>query len=130
MTKPLATIQAAIEDSKTDHQRLTGLKERALFLGTEVGEVQKEVLKLLGNYGPEKASTAKEHLAKEICDLIWNALDLANMTGIELDEPMRVMLAINKTRHWIKPADNELPKVVIPIERPLDRIRDGVDFGD
>jgi len=40
------------------------------------------------------------------------------------------MLAINKTRHWIKPADNELPKVVIPIERPLDRIRDGVDFGD
>jgi NTP pyrophosphatase (non-canonical NTP hydrolase) len=97
----LATLQAAVEDSKTDHQRKTGLKERALFLGTEAGEVQKEVLKLLGNYGPEKAANANADLAKEICDLIWNALDLANMTGIELDEPMRAMLAVNKTRVWV-----------------------------
>ena len=105
--EPLATIQAAVEDSKTDHQRKTGLEKRALFLSTETGEVQKEVLKLLGNYGPEEASTAKERLAKEICDVIWNVLDLANMTGIELDEPMRAMLAVNKTRVWIKPADQE-----------------------
>jgi NTP pyrophosphatase (non-canonical NTP hydrolase) len=107
MTEPLAIIQAAVEDSKTDHQRLTGLEQRALFLGTEAGEVQKEVLKLLGNYGPEQAATAKERLAKEICDVIWNVCDLANMTGIELAEPLRAMLAVNKTRVWLKPADQE-----------------------
>ena len=99
--KPLENIQAAVEDSKTAHQKKTGLEKRALFLSTETGEVQKEVLKLLGNYGPEEAATAKERLAKEICDVIWNVCDLANMVGIELDEPMRVMLAKNKTRIWI-----------------------------
>lgn len=98
---PLETIQAAVEDSKTAHQRKTGLEKRALFLSTETGEVQKEVLKLLGNYGPEEASTAKERLAKEICDVIWNVCDLATMVGIKLDVPMGDMLAANKTRVWV-----------------------------
>lgn len=100
-TNELRTIQAAVEDSKTAHQRKTGLEKRALFLGTEAGEVMKEVLKLLGNYGPEQAATAKDRLAKEMCDVIWNVCDLANMLAIQLDDPMRVMLAINKTRVWV-----------------------------
>lgn len=103
MTEPLTSIQAAVEDSKTEHQKKTGLEKRALFLSTETGEVQKEVLKLLGNYGPEAAATAKDRLAKEICDVIWNVCDLANMVGIQLDEPMRQMLAANKVRVWVPP---------------------------
>jgi len=98
--RPLAILQAAIEESKNPLQRQTGIKERTLFLGTEVGEVQKEVLKLAGMYGPEKAATAKEHLAAEICDLVWNALDLATLAGIQLDEPMQTLLSANKTRVW------------------------------
>ena len=34
-------------------------------------------------------------------DLFLVKQDLANMTGIELDEPMRAMLAVNKTRVWV-----------------------------
>lgn len=96
----LAELQVAVDESKTKHQLSTGMADRALFLGTEAGEVQKEALKLFGHYGAKAAADAKARLGKEICDLIWNACDLATMAGIELDTPMRAMLAQNKTRTW------------------------------
>lgn len=94
----LNALQADVQTSKTDHQRQTNFEQRTIFLGTEVGEVQKEALKLLGAYGAEARDTAKDRLAQELCDLIWNACDLATMAGIELDESMRALLEKNKSR--------------------------------
>lgn len=104
----LRALQAAVEASKTDHQRKTETHERSLFLGTEAGEAMKEVLKLFGSYGKGAVEGSKERLAKELCDVIWNACDLATLVGIDLDEPMRGMLEENRKRVWVDEAGNSV----------------------
>ena len=96
------TILDAVSNSKTDKQKETAVVYRAIFLATEFGEVQKEFLKLAGLYGLSAAATAKPLLAKELCDLIWNICDLANMLDLDLGQAMTELLHNNKTRTWEK----------------------------
>jgi len=98
----LTALQAAVAASKTDRQRATTLHERALFLSTEVGEALKEVLVLCGVYGKDAIESGRAHLATELCDVIWNACDLATLAGIDLGESMQALLEKNSKRTWAK----------------------------
>ena len=100
MEKPLDLLQACVAASKTDHQARTGVNARALFLSTECGEDQKEVLRLGGHYGPLAQGQATERIARELCDVIWNACDLASQLGIGLDSYMDEMLRKNAIRNF------------------------------
>ena len=97
---PLKQLQTAVLASLTEQQRETTFTERALFLATETGEVQKEVLKFLGCYGDAEAEHAKARIAKELCDVIWNACQLATQLHLELDEPMDALLQYNLGRKY------------------------------
>jgi len=100
MLNRLKILQEAVEQSKTIHQKRTGVIARATFLSTEVGEVQKEVLKLLGHYGREGIIGAKERIAQELCDVLWNVFDLANILDIPLESAWTELLERNKNRVW------------------------------
>ena len=92
--------QKAVQDSLAPHQANTTLERRALFLNTEVGEVQKELLYFLGVYGASKIEGARQRLAAELADVIWNVLDMANKLDLDMQSELISMLERHKRRTW------------------------------
>ncbi len=78
-------------------------ERRFLYLISELGEVVDEVLDLL-NAGPqtppEDIDAIKERLGLELYDVIWNAVDLANLLEIDLETAFQQKNAYNDTRTW------------------------------
>ena len=78
-------------------------ERRVMYLVSELGEVVDEVIELT-NLNPatsQKSITEiKDRLGLEIYDLIWNAVDLANMLEIDLDAAFKKKIEINKNRDW------------------------------
>lgn len=78
-------------------------EQRILYLISELGEVVDEVLELQ-NIDPNAADInvdkIKERIGLEIYDVIWNAVDLANMLDIDLQAAFDKKIAINKERKW------------------------------
>ena len=93
-------LQQRVAQSKTTFQSATGIEGRAMFLATEAGEVLKAVLEYQGYYGDSAIYSARERIARELCDIIWNACDLATMLGIDLQAHMDQLLRDNPNRVW------------------------------
>jgi NTP pyrophosphatase (non-canonical NTP hydrolase) len=78
-------------------------ERRILYLVSEVGETVDEVMDLL-NAGPDapdaELAARKERIGMELYDVIWNAVDLANMLDIDLEAAFAKKIAINATRKW------------------------------
>lgn len=83
-------------DTKTPERRI-------MYLISELGEVVDEVIELV-NTDPETSAETiaaiKERIGLEIYDVIWNAVDLANMLEIDLESAFEQKIAINKERRW------------------------------
>src|SRR3990172_3227289 len=81
----------------------TSLEHRAMFLATEVGEVLRETLKLVGTYGKHEdtdLARIREDLGMEMYDVMWNLCDLANLADIDLEAAFAKKVAINRSRQW------------------------------
>ena len=96
----LEELQKRVQESKTARQLSTELVDRALFLTTEAGEVVRTVLEGRAYYGRDAQAKSKERLAEELCDLIWNACDMASLAGVDLEPYMEKLLAKNAARTW------------------------------
>lgn len=80
-------------------------EQRVMYLVSELGEVVDEVIELTNadqDMHQETITKIKERLGLEIYDLIWNAVDLANMLEIDLEESFKKKIAINKEREWVR----------------------------
>lgn len=75
------------------------LERRIIFLFSEVGELAKEVLKLVNTATTDKAAI-KTALGLEIYDIVWNLCDLANLAEIDLEAAFAQKEALNRLRKW------------------------------
>lgn len=78
-------------------------ERRMMYLVSELGEVVDEVMELTSvdkDTPQETIDEIKERLGLEIYDLIWNAVDLANMFEIDLEKAFQKKIAINEKRRW------------------------------
>lgn len=78
-------------------------ERRILYLMSELGEVVDEVIELTTAHPdtpPETLKAIKDRIGLEIYDVIWNAVDLANLLDIDLEESFKQKIAINKQRRW------------------------------
>ena len=73
---------------------------RLLHLMSEVGELSDELLALQQLSADDTAQTdaIKQRLGMEIYDVIWNAIDLANLLEIDLEAAFEQKIALNKKR--------------------------------
>lgn len=78
-------------------------EQRIMYLLSELGEVVDEVLDLQNsdpNTDEVTIVAIKERIGLEIYDVIWNAVDLANMLDIDLQAAFDKKIAINNERNW------------------------------
>jgi NTP pyrophosphatase (non-canonical NTP hydrolase) len=78
-------------------------ERRVMYLVSELGEVVDEVIDLVNvdeDTPQQVISEMKERLGLELYDLIWNAVDLANMLEIDLEVAFKTKAAINEKRKW------------------------------
>jgi NTP pyrophosphatase (non-canonical NTP hydrolase) len=93
------------EQVKALSQKLdtTTPERRVMYLVSELGEVVDEVIDLISADAetPHEALVEmKARLGLELYDLIWNAVDLANMLEIDLETAFKTKTAINEKRKW------------------------------
>lgn len=98
-------IKSFQEDVKrlSQHLDTKSSEQRILYLISELGELADEVIALntsKADMTPENIANIKERIGLEIYDVIWNAVDLANMLDIDLEEPFKKKIAINEKRYW------------------------------
>ncbi len=96
----LRLLQTRVSRSATTDQNNTSLEHRAIFLATEAGEVLKAVLEHRAFYGHDRMLAARARIGHELCDLIWNACELATTLGIDLQPNMDKLLKMNPDRKW------------------------------
>jgi NTP pyrophosphatase (non-canonical NTP hydrolase) len=78
-------------------------ERRMMYLVSELGEVVDEVIELTSadkDTPQETITDIKERLGLEIYDLIWNAIDLANILEIDLEDSFQKKITINEKRRW------------------------------
>lgn len=90
----------AAHASMNRRQRLTTVSNRVHFLTTEAAEVTRAYLELDGCYGETAQEGAKEQLDKELCDVLWNVLVLAQVLDVDLDGGLEQLLEKNRNRVW------------------------------
>lgn len=76
---------------------------RFLYLVSEVGELSTALQRLVPAHGSTDVSevdAAVDEVAMELYDVIWNACDLANIVGVDLDDAARRKAAFNCDRQW------------------------------
>ena len=82
-------------------------EQRILYLISEFGELADEVIELRAanpDTSPEVIKNIKKRIGLEIYDVIWNAVDLANMLDIDLEDSFKEKIAINEKRKWSRSA--------------------------
>ena len=77
-------------------------EQRILYLISELGELADEVIEFrtANDTSPETIANIKKRIGLEIYDVIWNAVDLANMLDIDLEASFKEKTAINEKRNW------------------------------
>lgn len=78
-------------------------ERRILYLISELGEVVDEVIELTSaspDSPEEMLAGIRERLGQEIYDVIWNAVDLANLLAIDLEPAFQKKIAHNNKRFW------------------------------
>lgn len=96
----LSSIQHRIAEFTQTHDLATSLSARLLDLVSEVGELAKEVLKV-SNYGKDDfvlPADQQENWDKEIADVLFALICLANSTQVDLDTALDTVLAKYKAR--------------------------------
>lgn len=63
---------------------------------TEVGELTQAVLRWEQQPGPEQ----RRAVGQEIFDVIWNAVDVANHLGLDINDCFHDKMALNADRTW------------------------------
>lgn len=102
----IADLQSNVKDLMKAHNFSRNPFERAAHLSTETGEVIKALILLQALPAPDDKISeiaqkdCKEELGKEIFDLIWNALAIAEVTGVSIEDAMRSKMKENKTRKF------------------------------
>ena len=84
-------------------------ERRVMYLVSELGEVVDEVIELThpdANLSSEAREAIKSRLGLELYDLIWNAVDLANLLDIDLEAAFEEKIAFNAKRDWKHSADH------------------------
>lgn len=94
----VASLMNHVQASMNQRQRLTTFSQQIAFLTTEVGEVQKELLKADGVYGAEAQVGAMERAAYELQDCLWNVLAAFVRIGAQPDFASH--LKANAERVW------------------------------
>lgn len=69
--------------------------ERFAYLVEEVGEVARAL-----QNRPGVSASVADSVGEELYDVIWNACDLANILGIDLDAAAARKSAMNRDRTW------------------------------
>lgn len=97
-------IKQLQQDVKALSQKLDtkSPEQRVMYLVSELGELVDEVIEFrnANELSPDDLNDIRERIGLEIYDLIWNAVDLANMLDIDLEGAFEKKIAINKNRHW------------------------------
>lgn len=88
---------SALHESNAWRQRSSA--ERMEYLISEVGELAHALIEL-DHVDKGDPSTAYEHVAEEMVDVIWNICALAIALNINLNTATRQKLAILKERSW------------------------------
>lgn len=87
-------------------------ERRVMYLVSELGEVVDEVIDLThpdANLSSETREETKARLGLELYDLIWNAVDLANLLDIDLEAAFEEKIAFNAQREWKRsPSDTDI----------------------
>ena len=103
----IADLQNHVRRLKEAKGFEVSLEQRLAYLTAEVGEVAAEVLKLsrdgngdVGKMDAAEAEAVVEALGMEIYDVVWNLLDLADMTGADLEKAFAQKARLNEGREW------------------------------
>jgi len=67
---------------------------------SEVGEGVDEVLDLINAGSDDDTDAIKRRIGLEIYDIIWSAVDLANLLAIDLNASFAEKTARNRDRIW------------------------------
>lgn len=89
-------IQKKIKKFCQKHKINSSIESRLLDTMSELGEVSKEVLKMT-NYGKEKIKY-KKRIEKEIGDLFFSLITVANFFDIDLEKVLEEVLEKYKER--------------------------------
>lgn len=94
----LQQIMSDAEELIARHGWETTPRRRMAFLLGEALELANEVLQLpaSGPYDP----ALLQRLGREICDVLWNACDLARLTGIDVVQAAADKRDVNAKRTW------------------------------
>jgi NTP pyrophosphatase (non-canonical NTP hydrolase) len=80
------------------------------LLTEEVGEVARLMARLYGDQSfksPEQAASAKSDLADELADVLFVLICLANQTGIDLTEALRLNMEKKTNRDQSRHQENQ-----------------------
>jgi NTP pyrophosphatase (non-canonical NTP hydrolase) len=97
----LQQIMADVEELTARHGWETTPRRRMAYLLDEARELASEVLQLppSGPYDP----ALLQRLGREIYDVLWNACDLARLTGIDITQAAADKRDLNARRAWPDP---------------------------
>ena len=99
MLKPAQDLVKEVEASiKSSTNKDIGAYGKLSMLSAEVGELADEVIALEGDRVEDKSYQTKDDLAKEVVDVIFNALTIANHYGIDMDEYFENRIAKIKSK--------------------------------
>lgn len=94
----LRQIISDVGELITRHGWETTPRRRMVFLLGEAVELAEEVLRLPAGGPPDPAR--QQRLGREIYDVLWNACDLARLTGVDVVQAATDKRQVNATRVW------------------------------
>jgi NTP pyrophosphatase (non-canonical NTP hydrolase) len=97
----LPEIMSDVEELIARHGWETTPRRRMAFLLGETVELAQEVLQLPAAEPYDPALL--QRLGREIYDVLWNACDLARLTGIDLECAVADKRQVNAARSWPGP---------------------------
>jgi NTP pyrophosphatase (non-canonical NTP hydrolase) len=97
----LRQVMSDVEDLVARHGWRTTPRRRMAYLLGETVELAEEVLQLPASGPGDDALLHK--IGSEIYDVLWNACDLARLTGIDLARAAAGKRRVNQNRTWPAP---------------------------
>jgi NTP pyrophosphatase (non-canonical NTP hydrolase) len=94
----LQQVMSDVEELTARHDWDTDPRSRMAFLLSETLELAAEVLQLPAT-GPHDPLLL-QRIGREIYDILWNACDLARLTGIDVMQAAADKRDVNASRRW------------------------------
>jgi NTP pyrophosphatase (non-canonical NTP hydrolase) len=108
----LRQIMSDVGELIAQHDWETTPRRRMVFLLEEAIELAEEVLLFPASGPPDPA--LQQRLGREIYDVLWNACDLARLTGVDVVQAAVDKRQVNATRVWpesrIAPSEPDRPE--------------------